>query len=125
MKNFNVNLLGAVQSVIKKQAYQIRRYIGRTRNSAGYYISEFGDLEDMSGGVQPVSAKMYKDLGLDFKKSYIKIYDTVLINSMSRNTNGDQIIWNGYLWAIPENVPWNIQGGWNFVMCVQLEEYKP
>ena len=123
MRNFNINVLGSVQSVIGKQSYQIMRYVGRVKNSAGYWVSSFSDPEDMSGSVQPVNAKMYKDLGLDLKKSYIKIYDTELINTMSRNTNGDQIIWNGFIWTIPEELPWNIQGGWNYVMCVKLEAY--
>ena len=79
----------------------------------------------MSGSVQPVSSRMYKDLGLDFKKTYIKIYDTELINTMSRNKNSDQIIWDNYLWTISEDVGWSLQGGWNFVLCVKLEEYKP
>ena len=124
MRNFNINILGSVQSVIKKQSYSIIRYLGRTRNAAGYYVSEFSEPEAMSGSVQPVSSRMYKDLGLDFKKTYIKIYDTELINTMSRNKNSDQIIWDNYIWTIPENVGWSLQGGWNFVLCVKLEEYK-
>ncbi len=124
MRNFNINLLGSVQSVIGKQDYQIKRYVGRTRNAAGIFISEFSDPESMSGSVQPVNGRTYKDLGLDFKKSYIKIYDVNLINTMSRSTNGDQVIWNGGLWAIPEDVPWTIQGGWNYVMCVRIGDYN-
>ena len=125
MRNFNINLLGAVQSVIKKQDYQIIRYLGRTRNAAGWQVSEFSEPEPMSGSVQPINQSMYKDLGLDFKKTYIKIYDTELINTMSRNTNGDQLIWDGYLWSVPSDTGWSIQGGWNYVLCVKLEEYKP
>ncbi len=124
MQNFNINILGQVQSVIGKQSYKIIKYLGRTRNENGYYISEFSDPINMSGSVQPVSSSVYKDLGLDFKKAYIKIYDTELISSLTRETNSDQIIWNGYLWELAESTSWTIQSGWNFVLCVKTGKYE-
>lgn len=124
MRNFNINVLGSVQSVIGKQSYQLIKYLGRTRNENGYYISEFSDPIDMAGSVQPVKSSVYKDLGLDFKKAYIKIYDTELINSLTRETNSDQIIWNGYMWELAESTSWTIQSGWNFVLCVKTGKYE-
>ena len=45
MRNFNINVLGSVQSVIGKQSYQIMRYVGRVKNAAGYWVSSFGEPE--------------------------------------------------------------------------------
>ena len=125
MKNFPLNVLSAAQTVIGKQSYQIKRYTSRTRNAAGYWESIYSDPEDMAGSVQPVRATQYAAMGLDFKKAYIKIYDTNIINSLSRNTNADQIIYDGYLWSVAEDTPWFLSGGWNYVMCVRLEKYEP
>ena len=125
MRNFPINLLATTQTVIGKQDYQLRQYTGRTRNAAGYQISSFGTPIDMAGSVQPVKATQYKSMGLDFKKAYIKIYDVNLINALSRDTNADQVIYDGFLWHVAEDTPWFLSGGWNYVMCVRLERYVP
>ena len=63
-------------------------------------------------------------MGLDFKKAYIKIYDTNLIQTLSRTKNTDQIIYDGYIWSVAEDTPWFMSGGWNFALCVRLELFK-
>ena len=123
MRNFPINILATAQTVIGKQDYQLRQYAGRTRNTAGYFVSSFSTPINMAGSVQPVNATQYKSMGLDFKKAYIKIYDTNLINTLSRDTNADQIIYNGYLWHVAEDTAWFLSGGWNYVMCVRLDKY--
>tara|TARA_R110000772_G_scaffold207715_1_gene318227 strand:+ start:499 stop:876 length:378 start_codon:yes stop_codon:yes gene_type:complete len=123
MRNFPINLLATTQTVIGKQDYQLRQYVSRARNTAGYFVSSFSTPINMAGSVQPVKATQYKSMGLDFKKAYIKIYDTNLINALSRDTNADQVIYDGYLWQVAEDTAWFLAGGWTFVMCVRLEKY--
>ena len=123
MRNFPINLLATTQTVIGKQEYRLRKSVSRVRNDAGYFVSSFGKPICMSGSVQPVKASQYKSMGLDFKKAYIKIYDTKLIEIISRDRNSDQIIWDGYLWHVAEDTSWFLSGGWNYVMCVRLERY--
>lgn len=125
MRNFPINLLASAQTVIGKQSYQLRKYSGRIRNAAGYFTSSFEPPVNMSGSVQPVNARQYQDMGLDFKKSYIKIYDVNLIKAITRDSNADQIIYDEYLWHVAEDTPWFLSGGWNFVLCVKLEKYVP
>lgn len=124
MRNFPINLLATAQTVIGKQEYLLRTYIGRTKNAAGYQVSEFGFPCKMSGSVQPVKATQYQSMGLDFKKAYIKIYDVNLIEAMQRNSNADQVIYDGYLWQVAEDTSWFLSGGWNYVMCVRLGKYE-
>lgn len=125
MRNFPINLLATAQTVIGKQDYQMRSPTGRIRNAAGYRVASFSAPVDMSGSVQPVKATQYESMGLDFKKAYIKIYDVNLIESMTRNSNADQVIYDGFLWHVAEDTPWFLSGGWNYVMCVRLEKYLP
>jgi hypothetical protein len=122
MKNFPFNLLATAQTAIGKQDYQLVKYIDRARNSAGYFVSEFSEPIDMLGSVQPVNQRQYKNMGLDFKKSYIKIYDVNLINSLNRTNNADQVLWDGYRYQVAEDTPWFLSGGWNYVLCVRLEK---
>jgi tartrate dehydratase beta subunit/fumarate hydratase class I family protein len=124
MRNFPINLLATTQTVIGKQDYQLRKYESRTKNAAGYFVSVFGEADNMAGSVQPIKATQYKSMGLDFKKAYIKIYDVNLINTLSRETNADQIIYDGYVWHVAEDTAWFLSGGWNYVMCVRMEKYN-
>ena len=123
MKNFPINLLATAQTVIGKQDYQLRKSIGRVRNAAGFYVTSYDEPIDMSGSVLPVNQRQYTAMGLDFKKNYIKIYDVKLIETLSRDKNADQVIWDGSLWEVAEDTPWFISGGWNYVLCVRLEKY--
>jgi len=123
LKNFPINLLATTQTVIGKQAYQMRKALGRVKNAAGYFVSGFDVPVDMMGSVQPVNQRQYKAMGLDFKKAYIKIYDVKLIESLSRDKNADQVIYDGYLWHVAEDTPWFLSGGWTYVLCVRLERY--
>lgn len=125
MKNFPINLLGTAQTVIGRQDYQLTKPVGRLRNAAGYYVTEFGLPIDMKGSVQPVKAAQYQSMGLDFKKAYIKIYDVNLISAMTRDSNADRVIYDGYLWQVAEDTPWFLSGGWSYVLCVRLEKYTP
>ena len=123
MKNFPINLLATTQTVIGKQDYLFRKYLGRVRNDAGYYVSSFDEPTPRSASVQPIRATQYQSMGLDLKKAYIKIYDTSLIETMTRDSNADQVIYDGYVWQVAEDTAWFLSGGWNYVMCVKLEKY--
>ena len=124
MRNFPLNILSSTQTVIGTQDYQVKKSLGRTRNDAGFFATEFARPLEMKGSVQPVNSKQYKDMGLDFKKAYIKIYDTELIKTLNRNKNADQIIYDGFLWHVAEDTNWFLSGGWNYVLCVRLESVK-
>lgn len=123
MRNFPINLLRTAQTVIGKQTYQLRKYNTRITNSAGYRVSEFDEPVDMSGSVQRVNLTQYKSNDLDFSKIYIRIFDINLIEALDRETNADQIIWDGYLWHVMPESNWIQQGGWNSVLAVRLEKY--
>ena len=125
MRNFSINLLGTVQTVIGMQEYQLRKYASRSRNAVGYWVSSFETPVNMSGSVQPVRSTQYESMGLDFKKAYLKIYDVKLIEAMDRESNADQIIWDGFIWHVAEDTSWFLSGGWNYVLCVRLEKYTP
>lgn len=124
MRNFPINLLRTAQTVIGKQAYQLRKYNNRATNAAGYRVSAFDAPIDMSGSVQRVKLTQYKDNNLDFSKIYIRIFDINLIAALDRETNADQIIWNGYLWHVMPDSNWIEQGGWKSVLAVRLEKYS-
>ncbi len=122
MNNFNINILGAAQSVIGKQTYQIKKWLGKTTNAAGVDVDEYAEPADRSGSVQPVSRSKYEHMGLDFSKIYIKIFDVDLIDVLSRTENADQIIWQGGIYKAMPNMDWSKSGSWNSVLCVRVKD---
>lgn len=122
MNNFNINLLAATQSVIGRQKYQLKKWLGKTTNAAGFEIDEYAEPVDRSGSVQPVSRSKYEHMGLDFSKLYIKIFDVQLIDVLNRTENADQIIWQGGIYKAMPNMDWSKSGTWNSVLCVRVKD---
>ncbi len=122
MKNFNINILAATQSVIGKQQYQIKKWLGKTTNAAGFEIDEYAEPANRIASVQPVGRSKYEYMGLDFSKLYIKIFDVQLIDVLNRTENADQIIWQGGIYKAMPDMDWSKSGSWNSVLCVRVKD---
>lgn len=121
MRNFGFNLLGVTQSVIGRQAYDYVQWLGRTTNDQGYEIDEWADPVPRQAGIYPMSRETIREMGLEFEKQYIQIFDTELIGLLSRGSNADKIIFNGGEWrALPTSNDWFPSGGWGQVIAVRL-----
>lgn len=121
MSNFGFNLLATVQSVISKQDYQIVKWLSKTENEIGFDIDTYAPPENRTGSVQPVARSNYQNLGLDFSKIYIQIWDVELIDVLSRSENADQIIFNGGKYKALPDLDWSSSGDWNSVLCVRID----
>lgn len=122
MSNFGFNLLATAQTVIGKQDYQIIKWLSKTTNAIGLDVDVYGPPENRTGSVQPVSRNNYQNLGLDFSKIYIQIWDVDLIDVLNRSENADQIIFNGGKYKALPDVDWSASGDWNSVLCVRISD---
>lgn len=122
MNNFSFNLLATAQTVIGKQSYQLKKWLGKVTNDAGFEVDSYAEPVDRSGSVQPVQRSKFQYLGLDFSKIYIQIFDTELIDVLSRTENADQIIWEGGIYKAMPNFDWKKTGDWNSVLCVRISD---
>lgn len=120
MNNFGFNLLATAQTVIGKQDYQIVKWLSKTENEIGLDVDVYDVPEDRPGSVQPVARSNYQNLGLDFSKIYIQIWDVELIDVLSRSENADQIIFNGGKYKALPDLDWSSSGDWNSVLCVRI-----
>lgn len=120
MNNFGFNLLASAQTVIGKQEYQVKKWLSKSTNSAGYDVDVYDIPDCRTGSVQPVSRSKYQYLGLEFSKLYIQIFDVELIDVLSRDANADQIIYEGSIYKALPNFDWKKSGGWNSVLCVRV-----
>lgn len=122
MNNFGFNLLATAQTVIGKQDYQIVKWLSKTENEIGFDVDVYDVPEDRAGSVQPVARNKYQNLGLDFSKIYIQIWDVELIDVLSRSENADQIIFNGGIYKALPDLDWSSYGNWNSVLCVRVSD---
>ena len=122
MNNFGFNLLSTVQTVIGKQDYQIRKWVEKVTNAAGYDVDVYEEPETRSGSIQPIARGSFQNLGLDFSKNYIQIFDVELIDVLSRSENADQIIWQDSVYKAEGNFDWQNSGNWNSVLCVRVSD---
>ena len=72
-----------------------------------------------TGSVQPVSNKMYEQMGLDLNKNYKIVYCPELLQSMAEKETTGRIIYDGRQWDIIENQNWFNSNG--FTKCVICE----
>ncbi len=122
MNNFGFNLLATSQTVIGKQSYQIVKWLSKTKNEIGLYVDNYDVSDGRTASVQPVARSNYQNLGLDFSKIYIQIWDVELIDVLSRSENADQIIFNGGKYKALPDVDWSSSGDWNSVLCVRIDD---
>ena len=121
MRNFGFNLLATAQTVIGKQDYQLVQWLGRATNDEGYDIDSYSAPIDRKAGVYPMSRQQVMRNGLYSDKEYIQIFDVDLVKLLSRGSNSDKIIFDGFEWkAEPTNNNWTVSGEWNQVIAVKI-----
>ena len=114
------NLLNQALSLIAKQEFGHIKFNGRTTNAIGLDVTTYDDEVTLSGSVQAVPKTVYQHLGLDWKKTYINIYNTTLINGVGRDTSGDKVTFSGRTYQVMPDTDWRSIDGWSGVMCVGI-----
>lgn len=114
------NLLKKAFKVIKKDSFIYRQFKSRITNSIGIDTPVYEPDILLKGSVQAVPRRLYQLHGLDWKKNYIMVYSSDVIEGVNRDTSGDRIIFNGKLFQVLDENDWTPIDGWNGVMCVEV-----
>ena len=124
------NILKQALSVIGTQTVKIRIAAGSTINAAGVPTVTYGDPIVVSGSVQPgiissfggknVSEKDYKDMGLDWSRSYITVWiPDVGLSVIHDKKTTDTVEYNGRIFNVIQVADWLDQNGWKRCYCVE------
>ena len=124
------NILKQALSVIGTQTVKIRIAAGSTINDAGVPMVTYGDPIVVSGSVQPgivssfggknISEKDYKDMGLDWTRSYITVWiPDVGLSVIHDKKSADTVEFNGRIFNIIQSADWELQNGWKRCYCVE------
>lgn len=106
------------------QPFQFLKYKGTTIDPMGRDVPEFEEPATLTGSLQPVSNKMYEQLGLDLNKNYIVIYCPALMQSIAQTPQPDRIVFQNRTYELVENKDWYVSNGWTRAIAVELKELR-
>ena len=90
-----------------------------TINDIGVEVPVVTLQQEYEGSIQPVSNKMYEQMGLELNKNYRVVYCPALLQSIAEKTVTGQILYADRTWDIIENQNWWDSNG--FTKCIICE----
>lgn len=87
----------------------------------GRDVPQFESPVTLIGSLQPVSNKMYEQLGLDLNKNYKIVFSPALMQSLAEKIQPDRIVYQGLTYELVENKNWYETNGWTKALVVDLK----
>ena len=114
------NLFTLASQLIRLQDAQVLRRTGRTKNNKLQYVTAFADPVAIRVSAQPLIRSVYKQLGLDFKKTAIQFYTNSLVEDLERDGAGDNILYDGRRFEVISYKNWRLVDGWLNIIAVEI-----
>ena len=124
------NILKSALSIIGSHTVKIRIATGTAVNDAGVPTVTYSEPIAVSGSVQPgivssfggknISEKDYKDMGLDWTRSYITVWiPDVGLSVIHDKKSVDTVEFNGRIFNVIQCADWELQNGWKRCYCAE------
>ena len=124
------NILKSALSIIGSHTVKIRVATGTAVNDSGVPTVTYSDPIVVSCSVQPgivssfggknISEKDYKDMGLDWTRSYITVWiPDVGLKPIHDRESTDTVEFNGRIFNVIQCADWELQNGWKSCYCVE------
>lgn len=114
------NLFNQAIKLIKPMEIGFLKFNSRVLNQARQYVPAFDAEVKITASVQAVNNKNYKQLELDFKKNYRKIFAPENMIGLERGTSGDRFVIDGRLYQMIDDTSWFSIDGWASCVCVDI-----
>ncbi len=120
---FNVLLpaMNATAVLGTNKTVEIYKYSGTVIDEMGRDIAQYEEPISVTGSFQPVSSKMYEQLGLDLSKNYRTLYCPALIEGLAQNEQPDRLVYNGGTYETVENQVWYDTNGWTKAIFCEVK----
>ncbi len=119
------NLFRRAIRLIKPSQIQYLQAIGRTKNAARQWITEYAAAVTITASVQAVNRAKYQYMGLDFAKNYVKVFSNSNVVSLNRDAGVDRFIIAGVTYQVDDNNNWFLQDGWTSCLAIELPPGTP
>ena len=124
------NILKSALSIIGSHTVKVRIATGVSVNDAGVPTVTYSKPIVVSGSVQPgivssfggknISEKDYKDMGLDWTRSYITVWiPDVGLKPIHDKKSSDTVEFNGRIFNVIQCADWELQNGWKRCYCAE------
>lgn len=114
------NLLAMAAGLIGQQVVAWSQFQGMTTNAAGFEVPTWADPVDIPGSLQPVSATLVQQLGLDMTRNHVTFFASASFGDVDRDKTGDRLAYAGRVYQIESKTPWHAQDGWEYVVAVEV-----
>ncbi len=115
-----VNLLNFAARVLQYQTLGHQAFVSRTINAAGDFVGTFASSVSIVGSMQPVSKKLYQELGLNLAKNYSFLYTSATVQPLARDREGDLVTFAGKTWQCESDTNWSAVDGYRKLLCVEV-----
>lgn len=101
------NLLEDAFGAIDPAEVKYKKFMGRVLNNNGDWVTGYAESVDVEASVQAISRTAYKNMELDFQKSYFNLYACMNVNDIDRDQTGDQFIFpDGRIYQVESKTDW-------------------
>src|ERR1700728_4872259 len=114
------NVLKMAFRAIAKTPLLYYQAIGRTLNSVGQYVTQYGPSSIIYGSFQAIPKSKYEYRGLDLAREYYDLYISKSLIDLQRDISADQIGFQGQRYQLISNTEWLNIDGWISVLCVLI-----
>lgn len=104
--------------------FQFLRFIKSDIDDMGRDIPQFEKPVLLTGSVQPLSNRMYVQLGLDFNRNYKTVFCPALIQSITEKLQPDRIVYDNRTYEVVEDKNLYQTNGWTKVLVVEIKELR-
>ncbi len=115
------NLLRRAAHLIHFQQVDYFPFKSRSLNAARQWVSTFDPSFKLSASVQAVPRNSYADMGLNFNGQYVKIFSSLDIIDLRRDSSGDRFVWQGDWYQMESGKGWFAQDGWASALAVLVK----
>jgi len=114
------NLLAQAHQLIPKQTISYSKWTGSETNTNLINVDTYDDAVESQVKINAVKSRLYRTLGLDYKKNYVRLFSIPSVSGLSRINNGDQFIFDGKNYQVEAQTGWFATAGWDSFVCVEV-----
>ena len=124
MSGIPYNLLGLALGQLPVVSIAYEKFTGNTANSYRDVPAYAAAITIDNAHAQPLSNKMYKELGLDFQKTYYNVYIPADVVALDKQNSPDRLTFYGKTWYVVTSQEWFNMNGWNKLTVIAEKDYE-
>jgi len=116
-----MNLLKLAHQLIPYEKVTYYQWIGSTENDVMIDVQDYAAaIPELLVKVNAIGTDIFKRLGLDYKKNYVKLFSVQFVEGLSRTNSGDVFLFAGKYYQIQPRTGWQDTANWDSDICIEI-----